>query len=84
MLRKLAPHLVAEHGGVLYPRDSHRKGDEHESSAVEFSQVTRALNIVDTSRDALKSRTDLAHVQRFAFATASGRGSDFPAAFVAH
>ena len=78
VLAKLRPHVVA----VLYPSDSRREGPELDH-AREFSQVQRALDYVNVSAYAYiaKTRTDLAVMVPFDFATAVGRSARFPDAF---
>ena len=79
VLNKLAAYNLV---GVLYPSDDTRH-DPIVQNDVEFTQIVRALDIVNVSRYdyILKTRTDLAHLRRFSFATAAGYGADFPVAF---
>lgn len=78
VLNKLAPYLV----GVLYPSDDTRN-DPIVTNDVEFTQIVRALDVINVTKYEyiLKTRTDLAHLRRFSFATAAGYGADFLAAF---
>ena len=77
VLAKLRPHVVA----VLYPSDA--RDSPRFERAKEFAQVQRALDHVDVSAYAyvMKTRTDLAVMVPFDFATAAGRSARFPRAF---
>lgn len=77
-LEKLSPYLLS----ILIPTDSKRTF-EHQGNGVEFSQIVRALDNVNTSRYTyiMKTRTDHFIHRPLSFKTAAGRSVNFSRAF---